>query len=86
MAGIRAAREAIVARKDEDRENFLRKRGFSRPETEKIIATVLKEEGRPPESIFDFVQGITALARDKPHQDARIELEGKAAKLLASVG
>ena len=83
MAGIRAAREAIVARKDDDRESFLRKRGFSRPETEKIIATVLEEEGRPPESIFDFVQGITALARDKPHQDARLELEGKAARLLA---
>ena len=86
MAGIRAAREAIVARKDDDRETFLRKRGFSRPETEKIIATVLDEEGRPPESVFDFVQGITALARAKPHQDARLELEGKAAKLFASVG
>ncbi len=85
VAGVRAAREAIVARKDEDRESFLRKRGFSRPETEKIIARVLEEEGRPPESIFDFVQGITALARDKPHQDARLELEGRAAKLLASV-
>ena len=86
MAGIRAAREAIVARKHEERETFLRKRGFSRPETEKIIATVLDEEGRPPESVFDFVQGITALARAKPHQDARLELEGKAAKLFASVG
>ncbi len=85
MAGIRAARERIVARKDEDRESFLRKRGFSRGETEKIIATVLEEEGRPPESVFDFVQGITALARDKPHQDARLDLEGKAAKLLVSV-
>ncbi|MBN8816294.1 MAG: DUF932 domain-containing protein [Sphingomonas sp.] len=84
MAGIKAARERIVARKDEDRESFLRKRGFSRGETEKIIATVLEEEGRPPESIFDFVQGITALARDKPHQDARLDLEGKAAKLLVS--
>lgn len=85
LAGIRAAREQIVAHKDEDRESFLRRRGFSRPETEKIIATVLEEEGRPPESIFDFVQGITALARAKPHQDARLELEGKAAKLLSSV-
>ena len=84
MAGIRAAREAIVARKDEDRETFLRKRGFSRPETEKIIATVLAEEGRPPESVFDFVQGITALARTRPHQDARLELEAKAAKLLSA--
>jgi hypothetical protein len=61
-----------------------RQRGFSRPETEKIVATVLDEEGRPPASIFDFVQGITALARDKPHQDARLELEGKAAKLMAA--
>ncbi len=85
VSGIRAAREAVVARKDEDRETFLRKRGFSKPETEKIIATVLDEEGRPPESVFDFVQGITALARTKPHQDARLELEGKAAKLMASV-
>ena len=86
VAGVRAARETIVARGDEDRESFLRKRGFSKPETEKIIATVLDEEGRPPESVFDFVQGITAIARNKPHQDARLELEGKAAKLLASVG
>jgi hypothetical protein len=85
LAGIRAAREQIVARKDDDRESFLRRRGFSRPETEKIIATVLEEEGRPPESIFDFVQGITALARTKPHQDSRLELEGKAAKLLSNV-
>ena len=84
VAGIRAAREAIVARKDEDRETFLRKRGFSKPETEKIIATVLAEEGRPPESVFDFVQGITALARTRPHQDARLELEAKAAKLLSA--
>lgn len=86
MAGIKAARERIVARKDEDRETFLRKRGFSRGETEKIIATVLQEEGHPPASIFDFVQGITALAREKPHQDARLELEGKASKLLAAAG
>ena len=85
MAGIKASRERIVARKDEDRENFLRKQGFSKPETVKIIATVLDEEGRPPESIFDFVQGITALARSKPHQDARLELEGRASKLLAGV-
>lgn len=85
VAGIRGAREAVVAHKDEERESFLRKRGFSKPETDKIIATVLEEEGRPPESIFDFVQGITAFARTKPHQDARLDLEGRAARLLASV-
>jgi hypothetical protein len=49
-----------------------------------IIETVLSGEGRPPESIFDFVHGVTALARGKSHQDTRLELEGKARKLLES--
>ncbi|MER8942871.1 DUF932 domain-containing protein [Mesorhizobium sp. M0915] len=80
--GIRAAREKIVARSDDDRTEFLRKRGFSKADTAKIIETVLAEEGRKPASVFDFVQGITAVARDKPHQDARLDLEGKAKKLL----
>ena len=80
--GIKAARERIVARTDEDRTDFLRRRGFSKAETSKIIDTVLAEEGRPPESIFDFVQGITAVARDKAHQDARLDMEAKAKKLL----
>lgn len=80
--GIKASRERIVARSDDDRSEFLRRRGFSRAETAKIIDTVLIEEGRPPESIFDFVQGVTAVARDKPHQDARLDMEAKAKKLL----
>lgn len=84
IAGIRAARERVVARNDEDREIFLRKRGFSKAETGKIIETVLQEEGRPPESIFDFVAGMTAHARKKAHQDSRLELEGKAKRLLES--
>ncbi|QBJ16731.1 DUF932 domain-containing protein (plasmid) [Agrobacterium sp. 33MFTa1.1] len=84
IAGIKAARERIVARKDDDRESILRRRGFSKGETGKVIEMVLSEEGRPPESIFDFVQGITALARTKTNQDTRLELEGKAKKLLES--
>ena len=82
IAGIKAARERIVARSDEDRDSFLRKRGFSKSETTKIVEIVLHEEGRQPESVFDFVQGISALARGKAHQDARLELEGRAKRLL----
>ena len=81
-AGITAARQRIVARTDEDRESFLRKNGFSKFETSKGIETVLGEENHKPESIFDFVQGITAVARGKAHQDARLELEGKAKRLM----
>ncbi len=71
-----------MARSDEDRTEFLRKRGFGKAETAKIIETVLAEEGRKPETVFDFVQGITAVARDKTHQDARLDLEARAKKLL----
>jgi hypothetical protein len=83
--GVRAARERIVAHKNEDREAFLRQRGFSKAETGKIIATVLAEEGHPPASIYDFVQGITALARTRSHQDARLDLEGRARQLFKGV-
>jgi hypothetical protein len=82
IAGIKAAWERIVARSDEDRESFPRKRGFSKSETAKIIETVLSEEDTKPQSIFDFVQGITVLVRSKTHQDTRLEFEGKARKLL----
>jgi hypothetical protein len=57
IAGIKVARERIVARSDEDRESFLRKRGFSKSETAKIVETVLSEEDTKPQSIFDFVAG-----------------------------
>ncbi|BCH04949.1 hypothetical protein MesoLj131b_69480 (plasmid) [Mesorhizobium sp. 131-2-5] len=80
--GIKAARERIVARDDDDRTTFLRKRGFSKGETTKIIDAVLTDEGHPPASVFDFVQGITRVARDKQHQDVRLEMEAKAKKLL----
>ncbi|WP_422057855.1 DUF932 domain-containing protein [Sphingomonas sp.] len=82
ISGIKTARERIVARTDEDRSVFLRNRGFSKSDAGKVIATVLAEEGHPPESLYDFVQGITAIARGKAHQDDRLDLEGKARKLL----
>ncbi len=83
--GIRAASEKIVARSDDEREDVLRKRGFSKAETGRIVETVLAEEGRLPESVFDFVQGITAVARSKPQQDARLVMEGKAKALLEKI-
>lgn len=48
----------------------------------RIIATALDEEGYPPASLYDFVQRIAAVARGKTYQDDRIELEGKARRLL----
>ena len=82
ISGIKTARECVVARTDDDRASFLRTRGFGKSDTNRIIATVLQEEGHPPASLYDFVQGITAVARSKPHQDDRLELEGKARRLI----
>ncbi|MBM9400815.1 DUF932 domain-containing protein [Gluconacetobacter azotocaptans] len=85
VSGIQASRKALVARDDDDRDGFLRKRGFSKSEIAKIIDTVLHEEGHKPETVFDFVQGITALARAKTNQDTRLDLEAKARKLMEHV-
>jgi len=76
------ARERRVARTDEDRATFLRGRGFSKVDTSRIIAAVLEEEGHPPSSLYDFVQGITAVARSKSHQDERLEYETRARRIL----
>lgn len=86
VSGIKAARETIVARSDDDRMNFLKNQGFSRVDGSKIIDAVLQEEGRLPESLFDFVQGVTAMARRRGNQDRRLELEQRAKQLLDKVG
>jgi hypothetical protein len=80
-----SARAHLVAKTDEERTSFLRGKGFSKPETAKIIDAVIKQEGHPPESVFDFVQGITAVARNRDHQDVRLELEQRAKRLLDRV-
>ena len=83
MLGIQQAKQAIVAKSDEDRIEFLGKRGFSAKQAERIIDTVVREEGFKPASVWDFVQGITAVARDIGHTDERITLERTAGNLLA---
>jgi hypothetical protein len=85
VEGMQTARARIVARTDEERTSFLRGRGFSKTDTGRIIASVVEEEGHPATSLYDFVQGITAVARSKPHQDDRLDYESKARRLLERV-
>jgi hypothetical protein len=76
-------RRLHVAHTDEEPTDFLtRKAGFGRQDAARIIDTVLREEGRPAETVFDFVQGITAVARSRQQQDAKLEMEHKAKRLL----
>lgn len=40
------------------------------------------EEARPIETVWDAVTAATAVARSIPNQDARVDLEREAGKLL----
>jgi len=85
LEGVTAAKAAVVAKDDDDRSKFLKDRGFSAKAAQNVLTRVLQEEHKPAESVWDFVQGITAVARDEKHQDTRIALERQAGKLLDKV-
>lgn len=83
VGGINAAKAAIVAKNEDERREWLANQGFAKGMVTKIITAVENEEGHTAQSVWDMVQGITAVARSIPHQDERLDLERKAGKLLA---
>jgi len=86
LDGVQAARDAIIAKNDDDRLDFLTKRaGLSQRLAKAAAARHLEEEGRPVESVWDVAQAITAVARDVPHQDDRVDLEKRAGALLDKI-
>jgi len=85
VAGVKAAKQTIVAKDDEERTDFLAKFGFSQKQAARVVDQHLIEEGTKPESIWDFSQGITALARQEALQEARLKLEQVAGKMLDKV-
>lgn len=86
IEGVREAKGLIVARNEDERIDFLTKRAdMTKTAAAKVIEAVIQEEGSAPESVWDFVQGITAVARRSEHQDTRITMERSAGKLLDKV-
>lgn len=82
VSGINMAKQTIVAVDAESRLEFLGRQGFSQKAAARIVATHELEEQRPPASVWDMAQGITAVARTEQYQEARIALERIAGKLL----
>ena len=74
-------REAQRKRVDDDLDAFLRTR-FSKSESNAVQVAHEREEGRPIETVWDAVTGVTAYAKTIPHQDARVIMERKGGKLL----
>lgn len=85
LDGVEKAKAAKVASDDDDMVAFLANRKFSKSRIADIMETVEREEQRPARTIWDVTQGLTAVARNIPNNDARLELEMEAKKLLDKV-
>jgi hypothetical protein len=78
-----AAKSRRVGDDDGEVKDFIHKRlDVSRKLATDIFNTVFDMEQHPCRSIWDVVQGATALARDARHQDVRVEAERAAGKLM----
>jgi hypothetical protein len=76
--------EDARARRIPDVMEFLNARGFAKRQAVSVMAAHEADEGRPIETVWDAVTGITALAREIPNQDARVAMERAAGKLMAT--
>ena len=76
----RAARKTVGS-SDEDVLAFLRKHEFTKKEGEKVIEMAKVEEGGA-RSVWELVNGGTALARGIPHADERVRFEKRVSSLL----
>lgn len=85
LRGVEQAKAAKIASDDDDAMAFLQNRKFSRKQSRAILDRVMEEEQRPLRTVWDAAQGITAMARDIPRQDERVELERTAQTLLNRV-
>lgn len=85
VEGVAKAKDAKIASEQQEAVDFIMSRGFTRKRTDMIIEAVEREEQRNVESIWDVVNGITAVARDIPFADERTAFEREAKKLLDRV-
>lgn len=75
--------KAAQAKKIEtDLDEFLKNRKFTMSQVRGIKATHEAEEGRPIETLWDAVTGITAYAKSVQYTDDRVEIERAGGKLL----
>lgn len=85
IEGVKLAKATELASDDDDARSVLSKQGFTKSKAQEVIDTVMREEGRPARSVWDIVQGITAVARKEGHQDARLAMERVAGGLLNKI-
>lgn len=79
---VDAARNAKVGDNDEEVTEWLTKR-YNKERAQSISLIHKNEENRPIRNLWDVNNALTAYARQKDHQDARVEIEREAGKVLA---
>jgi hypothetical protein len=78
-----AVENAKAKRLETSVEEFLAKRtSYTRRQIAGMVAAHQADEGRPMETVWDTVTGMTAYARGLQHQDARVDVETQAGKIL----
>ncbi len=80
-SGVQQAIEHARNKRVDNIEDFLNKR-FSKRQAAGIISAHQSDEGRPMENLWDIATGVTAFARGIEYQDARVDLEREAGKIL----
>jgi hypothetical protein len=81
---FRRAMVKEVGKDDDAATDWLRRNSFNLKEAQRIVAKAKEEEGKA-RTVWDLVQGGTALARGIGNADVRLELETKASNLLKRV-
>jgi len=80
-AQLERATRKKVGSSDEEVMAFLRKHEFTKKEGEAIVRTAKAEEGGA-RTVWELVNGGTAVARSIPHNDDRVALERRVSGLL----
>ena len=75
-------RNAQAKKLDSDLDDFLKSRKFNKSQISAIKATHEAEEGRPIETVWDAVTGVTAYAKTIQYQDDRVAVERAGGKIL----
>lgn len=60
---------------------WLQKQGFTKPVAEKAFDYAIHEEGNAT-SLWNIIQGLSAMARDRKYTDTRVDFERQAGRLL----
>ena len=78
---IKKAMEYRPAINKESTLEWLQRQGFTKAISENAYDYAIREEGEGT-SLWNIVQGLSAMARDRKHIDARVDLERQAGRLL----